>query len=359
MVTIRGVGELLLNLVMPSIFWNYLVTLFSVVSWKLVVALGLMICLSLTEGVGLLLLLPMLQLVGLDIQQGSLGWLPGYVASIFTALGLRPTLISVLSVYVLVISLSAFLIQWQTTINFSIQQEFASCLRKKLYWAIANSHWLFFSRSRSSDFTYALTAGVKQVAWATNDVFLLMANILVTSVYILLALQLSSVMTVLVFSSGGALFLLLKGKTQITRQASEAVLEATNELYAAATEHLGAMKTAKSYGAVSRNFAIFSALTVHLEQKRFDAFTIQAEEKLWFAIGSVVILSLILYVSLEILGVLTGELLLLLFLFARLMPKFSAIQQSYQSCINLLLAFSHLTEMQARCEAAAEPEAEW
>jgi ATP-binding cassette subfamily C protein len=81
----------------------------------------------------------------------------------------------------------------------------------------------------------------------------------------------------------------------------------------------------------------------------------QAEVNYWFNIGSVLILSLILYISFEVLSMPTAGVLLLLFLFARIMPKFSSIQQSFQSIINLLPSFTNIMEMQQRCEKAAEP----
>jgi len=52
----------------------------------------------------------------------------------------------------------------------------------------------------------------------------------------------------------------------------------------------------------------------------------------------------------------TGGLLLLLFLFARIMPMLSGLQQNYQQFLAMLPAFETVTEMQARCEAAAEPQ---
>ena len=82
----------------------------------------------------------------------------------------------------------------------------------------------------------------------------------------------------------------------------------------------------------------------------------QAEVNYWFNVGSVIILSVILFVSVQVLSIPTAGLLLLLFLFARVMPKFSSIQQSFQSFINMLPSFTRVMEMQRRCEEASEPE---
>jgi ABC-type multidrug transport system fused ATPase/permease subunit len=70
------------------------------------------------------------------------------------------------------------------------------------------------------------------------------------------------------------------------------------------------------------------------------------------------ILSFILYVTLQLLGLSVAGVLLLLFLFARVMPQFSSAQQNYCQFINLLPTFATVIKAQARCEAAAKPKVE-
>jgi ATP-binding cassette subfamily C protein len=136
---------------------SYLTTLFKVMSWKVALTLGLMVCLGLTEGVSLLMLVPLLQLVGLDVQQGIIGRIAEFINSIFATVGIRPTLIAVLGFYVLIIVIHSLLKRWENSVSLTLQYEFVVHLRQRLYRAIANANWLFFARSRVSDFTHALT----------------------------------------------------------------------------------------------------------------------------------------------------------------------------------------------------------
>lgn len=309
-----------------NIFLPYIATLVGVMSWKVALALTLMVCVSLTEGIGLLLLVPLLQLVGLDVQQGSIGQLARFISLIFEAIGMHPTLIVVLIVYVLVTVMQALLNRWQTITNFTLEQEFVTRLKQRLYHAITNTNWLFFSRSRASDFTHALTTELDRVSTATYYLLFLIANGVVSSVYIVLALRLSAMMTVLVFACGVGLLLLFKGKMRAAHLSGEELSLATNELYAAVIEHLSGMKTVKSYNAEKRNTHIFSTLTERVAQIYIGAMRNHAGMKFWFDIGSVLVLSLMLYLSFEVLSVPTAGVLLLLFLFARIMPRLSSIQ---------------------------------
>ena len=71
-------------------------------------------------------------------------------------------------------------------------------------------------------------------------------------------------LTGLVFACGGGLMWLLRGKTCMARLAGEELSQAMNCLYAAVAEHLGSMKTAKSYGANEDHAATPSGLFVDL-----------------------------------------------------------------------------------------------
>jgi len=314
-----------------------------------------MVSISLMEGISLLMLVPLLQLVGLDVQQGVLGRLAGFISSVFSVVGMRPTLITVLGVYVFIVIIHSLLRRWETSASLTLQYEFVVRLQQRLYRAIANTSWLFFIRNRASDFTHALTIEMERIGAATYYILNLFATAIVAIVYLLFAIRISPMITGLVFLCGGGLIFILKKKTKIAHETGEGLSEAMNRLYAAVTEHLMGMKTAKSHGAEDRHFEIFAKLTEQVRYMYTTAVQNQAEVNYWFDIGSVFILGLTLYISFQVLAIQTAGVLLLLYLFARIMPKLSAIQQNFQSFINMLPSFSRIIEMQQRCDAAAEP----
>jgi len=317
-----------------------------------------MLLASATQGAQLLLLVPLMQLVGLDVQQGSIGWLAQSVASAFKFAGVPLTLVSVLGAFVVFTALLASLSRVQTVYNFKLQQDFVATLRRRLYRAIANADWLTFSRIRSSDFTHALTNELARVGLATASALLVIANSLLVLVYILFALRLSATMTGMVFAAGLVLVLVLRRKTSRAHEIGKEMSEVGNMLYSASTEHLSGMKTVKSYGVEERNTKIFAELSEQVARAYNRGISNSADITFWFTAGSAAILSIILYTSVEVLGMTAAELLLLLFLFNRMIPLFNSIQSYYQNCLNQLPAFSGVMELQARCEANAEPQPE-
>lgn len=332
----------------------YVATLLGVMSWRVALALALALFRSASQAAQLLLLIPLMQLVGLDVQEGPLGWLSATIRAVFGAVGLETTPAAVLGAFVLFTTAVALVSRWQSTSNFWLQQEFVARLRRRLYRSIAGADWLTFSRSRPSDFTHALTTELDRVGAATAYLLQLLTGLVLVPVYVALAVNISAAMTGLVFLCGAALLLLLRNKTQASRRIGEEMSQATSDLYSASIEHLGAMKTVKSYGAEGRSANIFSERTGRTMETYLAGNRNYASAGFWFSVGSATILSVILLVSLEFLELPAASLLFLLVLFNRMIPLFGGIQQSLQSFMGAVPAFARTAEMRRRLEAAAE-----
>ena len=87
-------------------------------------------------------------MVGLNVGQGSLGQIADVISIFFTTLGLQLNLLTVLIIYVVVISFSAILNRLQILMTSDIEFQFAAHLRKQLYISITNSNWLFLSKMK-------------------------------------------------------------------------------------------------------------------------------------------------------------------------------------------------------------------
>ncbi len=337
--------------------WNYITNL-KEFKYKISLALILMVITSLTEGISLILLIPLLQLVGLNVQQGSLGQIADLVASFFNYIGITPTLAIVLIIYVFIISLNAIILRLQTIETSKIQYEFAATLRKRLFKRITNSNWLFFTRTRSSDFAHALTNEIERISMGTGQFLTLLASLLILAVYLIFALRISGLITGLVFLVGIVLLLLLKRRTQSSASSGENLSIVTKNMYSTAIQHLDGMKTVKSFNMEDKNVKEFSDVADDISKIYLDAIRNYADVKLLFDIGSVVILSIIVFILINIANISTAELLILLFLFVRMIPRFSTIQRSYQYFINMLPAYSFVMNLEDECKRATENQEE-
>ncbi len=321
---------------------------------QVTLTLILMIFLSLNEAVSLLILVPLLQQVGLDVGQGSMGQISGYISTFFGYLGLKPTLVSILVLYILVISITALLTRYQSIKTSQIQYEFAAHLRKRLYNAITNSSWLFFSRMKASNFAHAITNEIDRITVGTGQFLTFIASIMILIVYIVFALQLAGLITGVIFAVGVAILLILRRKVSKSRSRGEEITTTTRDLYYSIMQHLDGMKTIKSFGMQEENIKVFSKQSDQLARNYLDSIHTYVDVKLLFDIGTVVVLSVMVYFLIEIVKLPTATLFLLIYLFVRMIPQFSTIQRAYQYFINMLPAFSNVIKLEKECQENSE-----
>jgi ATP-binding cassette subfamily C protein len=332
----------------------YVSALLRVMPGRVVLAAGLMVLVGLTEGLGILLLLPLLNLAGVDVERGSVAALAARVSSIVAALRLPHTLPALLVLFVAVMGAQALIARWQAIVTRRIEFDFAAHLRERLYRAIVESRWSYFARQRAADFAHALTAEIDRAAIAAQFLLGLAATGLVMAVYLGLAMRLSASMTILVTACAALLLLALRGLLGRARRAGRRVSESVNELYATTLEHLGGMKTIKSYGAEPAAIAAFRGVARASADRHLAAIRNYATLKAWSEAGAMVVLAALLYVSLTVVRLTTAEILLLIFLFARVMPRAAAMQQYLHHFLTSLPSFASIQRAIDSADAARD-----
>jgi ATP-binding cassette subfamily C protein len=324
--------------------------------WRFWWTLVLILLLTLTEGVGLALLLPTLETAGLDLHnQGQAGHLAGLVWRGLAAIGAHPGFLALLVIYVLVIGLRTILERNRSVSVWIMQQNFEDDLRRRLYRAIAGANWLFITRSRLADFTHALTAEIGRVAECVSAWLMIAGDVVLGAVYLVVAFILSPAITLMVLAAGALLTLAMLGKTRRIERHGEDLARITNTLYAATDEHLQSLKTARTYGAIDRNYAIFSDISRDIAATNVTTAREQVAVGGWFEVGAALILVPVLYVSVRVVKVPPAELLLLLLMYMRVMPRMQSIHSHYRNFINALPSFHNAILLESRCLAAAEP----
>ena len=310
--------------------------------------------LALTEWVGLFLLVPLLAIVGLRDATGTAGRMADVVAIALTGFGIRPTLPAVLLIFLALVSARAVVQRLETSATSALQNEFVLALRERSYAAILRTRWGYFSSQRSSDFLHLLTAETGRVGNATYHLLRLVVHAALTAVYLALAFRLSPAMTILASVAGLVLLGALRSTNRRATVTGERVSAAEGELYAAAQEHIGGMKTARSYGTEERNVQLFSALARDLSTSSISAEENYAISSALLSIGSAALLGAFVYVAVAMLSLPTTAVLLLLLVFSRIVPRLSDAQTSYQHLIGALPAYGNVMRRILECEAATD-----
>lgn len=311
---------------------------------------------GLAEGIGILLLLPLLQIAGVSIAHGNVDRISAPLRNAFAMLGIPQTLVFVLVAYAVVTIAEASLVRAQTILNATVVHDFAQRLRDRLYGAIAQADWLTLSRIRSSDFTFALTTAADRSETAAHQLLFFTASAVVAIVYTVMAIVVSPAMSATVLGLGLILLVAQKAKTFGSVESGEELTRSTNELFATASEHLAALKLAKSYNSEARHVALFHETGMRLNRASLALVRSYASLKCHQTVGSVVGLCLILYLALVEFHLGTAAILLLLFLFSRLASRLGNLQQTLQFVVGTTPAFRAIQALIDQCSVPGEHE---
>jgi ATP-binding cassette, subfamily C, bacterial len=334
----------------------YVALLLRLFPGRVLMVLALVVAVAIMEWLGLLLLAPLLSLAGLDLGGGAASRIAGIAEQLLAALRVPPALPAVLAIYATVVAARAALQRWQSIAMADLESRLVREIRCRLFHAILHTRWLVVSRKRSSDLLHALTSQVSRVGHATDHLLPLTAQSLIVVVYLLFAFMLSPAITLLVIASGVTLLLVQRREARRAFATGERMTAATGALYAACVEQLNGLKTTRSYRAEERTARLFDARQREVVAAQMGAQRNFTRVRLLSEVGAVVILAVMLWVTVKVVALAVAEVLLLIYLFGRVVPRLSQLQQSHQYFVNALPAYRDVMRAIEECEAESEPE---
>jgi ATP-binding cassette, subfamily C, bacterial len=320
---------------------------------RLSVALLALLAHGLVEGAGILLLLPLLASVGIDVGRGSVGRLSAAVVAAFSAFRISPTLPIVLAVFVAANAVLAMLRRIGLTLSASLERDVALDNAERLYDAVLRMEWTQFTRLRSSDLTLALTVECERTGHAAAQLLNLCGSTIVLAVYVFVAARVSAPMTAVVLACAATVGLLLHRRTRRSGDLGTAFTNARHEFQAAVADDLGGMKVIRSAGGEQRSKQRIVWLASELAAARAAGHFHHANSTVWLDVGTAATLSGLLLVAVGIMHLDAAAILLLLFLFARIVPRVGALQQTLHLYVNLLPAVDRFDRLEAQVRAAA------
>ncbi len=333
---------------------HYIRTLFAYAGARVWISLGLMVFLGLTQGVGLVMIIPFLGLIGLGTG-GNGGGIAAAVGHVFEWTGIPLTLPCILGIYVGIVAAYSVVNWYHAVLNTRIIYGFIQSLRNRLYQALCRTEWLCFQRTRASDVTHVMTDDLQRVGFATQQLLQLIGSLIIAGVHIAVALIISVPMTLLTLACGGGFLLVLGPLNRQVHNAGKDLRGSMNNMYSAVSEQLGGMKVAKSFSLESFQERQFHNITSGITDQMLRFTRVNSATRMFYEIGAAVILAAFFLVAVQVARMPAANLILIVFLFVRLLPRFSMIQQCMQRITNALPSFEAALEMERRFEAMKEP----
>ncbi|MGF1728822.1 ABC transporter ATP-binding protein [Photobacterium kasasachensis] len=317
-------------------------------------ALVLMIIQGLTAGFGLLMIIPLLQIIGFDTTTSTANILALKLEELLRLFNLQLNLPFILLLYILIVSTIATLNYYLATSKARLQQAYICSNRQELYEALLCSQWQFIISNRMSDFTHSLTTQVQAIGHAAQLMLTLLSQLVLTIVFITLSLVMSWQMTILATSFAMLLLLLLLPLNRLIYGSGQKQLNGFKAIFSLLTEQLASLKMIKSYASEQQYAEKVLHTSRELELQHVKVIQVNAMIRMIYLIGGGIAFSTLFYIAVNWFAVPYTTLLLLLVIFARLLPLVSSIQSNYQRLLHQLPAFEDVEAMKHRCHAAKE-----
>lgn len=317
--------------------------------------LVLMILGSLTEGIGLLLLVPLLDVLGGQAEDRNP--IVQHLVAALRAVGLPLSLGSLLSVFVALIVLRSLVQHARERLRASLQHRVVDTLRQRCFAGLLGVEWRWIAMGRQADHANLLLTDVSRVGVGLYFGLSLLASLATGLAYVGTAMALSWQMTLLAMLSGGLVFGALAGHRRAALRLGQNLGSANRALQGTIQESLAGIKLTKILGTEARHLEHFRQTTQQLrdEQLRFQAST--SLSRAGFQIGGGLLLAAYLYAGLTLALTPLPELLVLVMVFARLIPLFLSAHQDYHHWLHAMPALGEAERLLDACRQAAEPDA--
>ena len=306
------------------------------------------------EGVGVVTMLPLLELVtgGEGGEPSALGQAVGEALEI---IGLSPTLGVLLSLIVMAMTLKAlFLWLAMRQVGFTVAQV-TTDLRMQLLRALMNARWRYYASQSTGRFANAISSEAHRAASAYREGCVLIAGVLQILAYLVVAVLISWRMAVGTLVIGAVFIYLLRGFVQVARDAGAEQTELMRSLIVRLTDALQGIKPIRAMGRENHLQPLLEQETEGLNQALRRQVSAAETLRLFQEPILALLLGVGLFVALGAADQPFASVMVLAFVFYRLMGQANNLQSRYQTLTVGESAFWSLTEQVERAEQEREP----
>jgi ATP-binding cassette subfamily C protein len=298
---------------------------------------------NITESVSILLLIPLLAMMTPHAGDAEAAQVPllGKLAHSGFQFELGPLLVGFVG---LVMAQSIFA-RFRTIYTTGMMQAAVDKLRMSLFQNIGLARWSVIIKTRGSDLTHALTSEIDRVQAGIFSLLQLFQNIFVLIFYFIISVFVSLKMTLFAVTVGAVLF---AGLYPVRRRASRygnTLVESLQNRQQTISEFLSGIKMAKAFN-VEPNY--FKRLNQSLERVRNDILEYSRLGGIGgfvFQVSTTAAAALFIYIAVKHLQMPLSRLAVMLFLFMRIAPRFSSIQDSAHQLLAGIPAFESVWKL--------------
>lgn len=306
---------------------------------------------ALSEGFGLLLLVPLLAFVGLAPGQTYDSALISAMTNTTSRLGISLSLELVLAVFVLLVVIRQLIIYFNARLAEDTRINYVAAVRKEFITSLGETSWRFISGSRLDQLAQVLLMDSWRIGQAALNVIRILSGFVLILANVAVAVILSPVLALSVLGSIALLTLLFSNRLASVQARGSNVSKIHNNVYRVVGNYMDNLRVAKMAGAVERMREEFGS-TIDALTTELSGFVRQTEmTKMALQVVGAIAVAAALLSAVNVFGASGPELLLLIFIAARFIPRIAMLNQQTHSLLHDLPAFAQAHTMLQECRA--------
>lgn len=299
------------------------------------------------EGVGLVLLLPLLSSTGVAAGEAPLA-----LARLSAGLDLA----WLLALWVAVMASLAMLAARRDVAMVRMNCEFIRHLQFRLHHALLEMEWSAFALLRGSDLVLALTGNPSRVGLGVAGLIQLMGAALLLVIHAAIALYIAPAAAAVALLAGGGLAVAQVPRLRRMARHGAAQGVAAHNMQAVISEHMAAMKLARCHSAEPQFTAAFEREITALGDSVVATVADQATGRVRLRISAALLMAAVAWGGVHILNLTGSHLLLLVAVFARLLPTVGNLMQAAQRVVEMLPAYAAIESLRQQAVTASSPQ---
>lgn len=323
--------------------------LLSFTGWRALLLIALMVLAAVSEGFGLLLLVPILAFIGPGPAEMYDSGLMGAIAKAASRIDVPLSLELVLAVFTVLMSVRLLIEYSSARLAANIRIDYTAAVRKEFFASIGDTSWRHLKGRRMNQLGQILLLDCWRIGEAALLVIRILSSLILMLANAAVAIVFAPVLATIVLSAIALLTVLFSNRLAAVQAQGRKVSEIQNSLYRVVEDYMDNLRVAKMAGAVQKIQEEFSSATDDLGIE-LSGFVKEAEwARMTLQLLGGVAVAITLLVAVRGFGAKGPELLLLILIAARFMPRISTLSYNVHSLQYQLTAFRHAYDALREC----------
>lgn len=243
------------------------------------------------------------------------------------------------------------------TISLKLQYELVDKIREQCFKAILHCEWTWLSQKNNAEYANLLITDINRLGQGASLFLQIISTTIQLVAFTIAAFWLSAPVTLLIFFIGGIFFLTESRLRRESLNLGSKLGQTTQQLHGTVQESLQGMKLVKILGNESRHLDKFLASISHYRHMLMQFQKNSSLSRARMQVGATFVLSLLLFLGLEIHPMPFNEMAVLIFIYSRIMPLGAHLQQLLHQWLHNLPTALKVQELLSECKLAEEPSA--